>query len=276
MFVTDSDGTTEQVPAEFRVGSEHGLPSSTGAFNPDELLVDSFFDVFFDITFTGESGSETWYNQAPVRFAPDTSNSVDPTNPFAPGTLWEFSGTGEEAVPVFGDDGDGDTGNDQVKTEIEKMELRGANNQNQPIWPVPTGGGEGFDFQNSLGRSWIDPPSVDGYTYTMNGSSLFTRILDFPTGFDQGFEVLVDGTLLGTFGPGDEVDFVSLLGGGVEEFTVQGISPLVEEGDPTAFPLQLQYNTDTASFTMTPIPEPAAWTLAVLAGLVGMSRRRRR
>ena len=36
-----------------------------------------------------------------------------------------------------------------------------------------------------------------------------TDILDFPSGFNGPFEVWAEGSLLGTFGPGQSVDFLS-------------------------------------------------------------------
>ena len=61
--------------------------------------------------------------------------------------------------------------------------------------------------------------------------------------------------MLGQFGPGDMLDFVDLLGHGVSEFIVSGISPEPEVGelDP-GFALQLEFSTESASFTMTAIP----------------------
>ncbi len=81
--------------------------------------------------------------------------------------------------------------------------------------------------------------------------------------------------MLGEFGPGETVDFVSLLGAGVSSFTISGIEPLVDAEDPLAFPIALAFNTPTASFTMTAVvPEPGAASLA-LVGAGAMLRRRR-
>ena len=51
----------------------------------------------------------------------------------------------------------------------------------------------------------------------------------------------------------------------VDFFTVSGISPLVDGGNPTAFPTFLAFDRPTASFTMTPIPEPASLLLLLMA-----------
>ena len=97
-----------------------------------------------------------------------------------------------------------------------------------------------------------------GLISTMTGGSLFTNILDFPTGFDDTFEIFAGGSLLGSFGPGDSVDFTSFAGGGVSEFLVRGINPLVDVENPAGFPLQLAYNTPTADFVMTADSSPTS------------------
>lgn len=89
----------------------------------------------------------------------------------------------------------------------------------------------------------------------MTGASMFTKILDFPEGIDDDelFTVFVQGVELGEFGPGEVVDFVALYGEAVPSFRVGGIHPLLPTDDPTAFPLQLEFDTPTASLTMEPI-----------------------
>jgi hypothetical protein len=106
----------------------------------------------------------------------------------------------------------------------------------------------------------------------MDSASLFTSILDFPTGFAEPFDVIVDGTLLGSFGPGQSVDFVALLGHGVDRFTVAGITPLVDAADPAAFPLKLAFSTPTASFRMLAVPEPGTLGLVLITSLMLSSR----
>ena len=104
-----------------------------------------------------------------------------------------------------------------------------------------------FCFDDIPSDQWVDPPMAFGYRYEMISDSLFTGILDFPTGFDNLFTVIAEGTQLpGAFGPGDSVDF----GEGVSKFTVTGISPLVDGEQPDAFPIKLAFSTPTASFTM--------------------------
>lgn len=145
--------------------------------------------------------------------------------------------------------------------------------QENPILPDVTEQGR-FRFIEVPTEIWYDPPLVPGFNYEMTSDSLFTQILDFPTGIDSDnlFTVSVGETVLGQFSPGQSVDFVSLLGSGVSEFSVTGIEPLVDSADPLAFPLKLAFNTPTASFDMvaiTPptesVPEPmTTWGLLAL------------
>jgi hypothetical protein len=140
---------------------------------------------------------------------------------------------------------------------------------------MPSGSGPGwFVFTEAPRNTWVDPATAWGFDYEMTGQSLFTKISDFPTGFGP-LKVTADGQILGSaFGPGQSLDFVTLLGHGVSEFTVTNISPLVDPADPLCFPLKLDFNTDTASFNMTALPEPATMAL-VAVGALSLLRRRR-
>jgi|GEM_PF-6202875 len=109
---------------------------------------------------------------------------------------------------------------------------------------------------SGLAGVWIDPPAAFGFRYVTTSDSLFTEILDFPTGFSGEFTVSVGDTVLGSFGPGDRVDFTGFPGGGVSEFTVTGISPVVDSEDPLAFPLKVAFNTDEVSLYMESIEAP--------------------
>lgn len=121
--------------------------------------------------------------------------------------------------------------------------------QNNPILPDIQRPGD-FTFIRVVGSRWIDPPLAEGYAYSMLSSTLFTSILDFPTGFNAPFTVSVDGAVIGSYGPGESVDFTGFPDGGVPSFTVTGISPAVDPDDPAAFPLQVDFNTAQADFRM--------------------------
>jgi hypothetical protein len=119
-----------------------------------------------------------------------------------------------------------------------------------------TGGSVGTGTHSGeMTGGWFDPPMADGYSFAMTGGSLFTDILNFPTGIDGdgAFHVWVGATNLGTFEVGERVNFVELLGAGVSSFRVTGINPSVDGGNSEAFPIQLAFNTTTADFTMTPL-----------------------
>jgi hypothetical protein len=141
-----------------------------------------------------------------------------------------------------------------------------------------------YQFINQPGRVWYDPPSATGFTYKMASDSLFTSILNLPGGFDSAFTVSVGDTVLGQFTGGDSVNFVSLLGSGVKEFSITGIS--VDPTNPDVFPIKLDFDTDLASFDMytlgyqesdpKKVPEPSS-VLGLLAfGALGALTLRKR
>jgi hypothetical protein len=156
-----------------------------------------------------------------------------------------------------------------------------ADSQFNPLLPDSTLDGV-FRFIDVIGGKWYDPPSAYGFRYEMTGDSLFTSILNFPVGFENPFTVSVGDTNLGEFLPGDSIDFVSLLGDGVSEFTITGLN--VDPTNPTAFPIKLDFDTDTASFDMHAlieedsqnVPEPVSvFSLFAFGSGVVLLRRRK-
>ncbi|WP_254564649.1 choice-of-anchor tandem repeat NxxGxxAF-containing protein [Oscillatoria sp. HE19RPO] len=152
--------------------------------------------------------------------------------------------------------------------------------QTNPLMPDathdPGEDGRLYSFINAPGRRWYDPPSATGFRYQMTGDSLFTEILNVPNGFDNPFTIAVGETILGEFLPGDKIDFVSLFGKGVSEFTVTGIN--VDPTNPAVFPIKLDFNTTTASFDMYAIgyknsaekvPEPTSVLSLLALGTAG-------
>ncbi len=118
---------------------------------------------------------------------------------------------------------------------------------------------EPFFFDDVESGLWYDPVAATGFVYAMQDGALFTEVIDFADGFDRPFSVWAEGQHLGTFGEDDGMDFVALLGHGVSEFAVTGITPTVDGEDPFAFPIQLAFDTATADFAQ----------FALLAGLDG-------
>jgi len=67
-------------------------------------------------------------------------------------------------------------------------------------------------------------------------------------GDDQQFTVAVGDLILGNYGPGDSVDFVSLLGYPVDKFRITGIDLLFGPTAETAFPIQLAFGEREGTF----------------------------
>lgn len=137
--------------------------------------------------------------------------------------------------------------------------------------PRPEDGAWVFDDVTGTGR-WFDPPAASGYEYAVtDGLSNFVSVI-LPAGIGDADNMFVIE---------DAVNGSTILAGGashtfavpVDAFTVTGIDPTVDGGDPMAFPTFLQFDQLTVSFTQTPIPEPASLVLAVLAGGVMLGRR---
>jgi hypothetical protein len=126
----------------------------------------------------------------------------------------------------------------------------------QPTSSSTIGGETTFAFDNVQSGSWFDPLSASTFVYTMLSDSDFSEILGFPSGF-QAFEVFVGGVDEGSFASGDTFEFPA----GTTSFAVSGVSPL---GEP--FPLQLAFNTPTASFdvTVASAPEPSTWAMILV------------
>jgi hypothetical protein len=148
--------------------------------------------------------------------------------------------------------------------------------QNSPL--LPSVSGSKFVFSNVFSGAWVDPPSASGFAYQATGGTLFTGIQGFPSGFSQAFTVTVGGTVVGAYSPGQSVTFSSP----VSEFSITGISPLVDSSNPSAFPLAIDFSNPSGnSFTMTSlssVPEPSRLVglLGILgAGVVGLYWRRR-
>jgi hypothetical protein len=163
--------------------------------------------------------------------------------------------------------------------------------QQNPIMPDVTQPGF-WSFFNVPTDRYIDPPTAYGFRYEMTSDSLFTQILDFPTGFNTPFTLLVKDILLGEFTVGNSVNFSNynsllgnlLVGGvGVKEFSVTGLN--VDPTNPAAFPIKLEFNTPKANLNMHAmlneeaelVPEPSVMLGLFASGsfLVGVVRKRK-
>ncbi|MAE62115.1 MAG: hypothetical protein CMJ49_12250, partial [Planctomycetaceae bacterium] len=151
---------------------------------------------------------------------------------------------------------------------------------NNPILPSSGGGGTPFSFTGAPGGgNWFDSPLAGGYQYATDGNSNFTEVglpsLGIVADGDGQYTVT---SVLGTqvVSAGSNLIFASP----VNAFTITGISPLVDGGDPLAFPTFLDFDQSTADFTMTPLAAviPVPLTLPaglMLLGSLGMRRGRR-
>lgn len=162
--------------------------------------------------------------------------------------------------------------------------------QENPILPNVTLPGLWSFFDVPTDR-FIDPPTAYGFRYEMTSDSLFTQILDFPTGFNTPFSVLVKDVLLGEFTVGNSVNFSNysrllgnlLVGGtGVKEFSVTGLN--VDPTNPAVFPLKVAFNTPKANLNMhamlneaEAVPEPSMMLGLFASGsfIVGVVRKRK-
>ncbi len=201
------------------------------------------------------------------------------------------SSSDDDVVADSGDDNSDDQGDDEDEDDDDDIVTNpnDGSNQFRPIFPGFVFIGI-FVFNNVPSGRWVDPPSADGFEYEMTSrdvpvgvasrvfpgmtgvgqadDAVFTRISGFPTGVDADdtFVVSVEGTVLGEFSPGDTLrfsDYAQALGdrlvdGGVRKFTISEINPSVNARNPVAFPLQLEFNTDTASFEMRALEATAA------------------
>lgn len=162
--------------------------------------------------------------------------------------------------------------------------------QQNPIMPNVTLPNR-WEFTDVPRRTWSDPPTAYGFRYEMTSDSVFTQILDFPTGFTKPFTVLVKDVILGEFTAGNNVNFGNystllgnlLIGNGVKQFSVTGLN--VDPSNPGVFPIKLDFNTETANFNMHAIlneesqsvPEPSVMLGLFTSGsfLAGVVRKRR-
>lgn len=147
-----------------------------------------------------------------------------------------------------------------------------------PILPFVPAPGQ-FTFESPIPQRWFDPPSVDGFIYSLEGGT-FIAVGAPPESMGFGEIVLViDGVVVDELDPGEIFYFLDKGYAGITTFELRGISPLVDPENPLAFPTWLDFTPGATGLSMTAIaavPEPGQWAM-MLAGLmllVAASRRR--
>jgi hypothetical protein len=159
---------------------------------------------------------------------------------------------------------------------ITQFEAAGQS-QSVPVLPEVLNTGS-FQFTDQPSGSWFDPPTAYGFHYIGTFGTQFAS-MTFPTGF-TGSLLDSTNTLLDTFSGGGTYIFTAP----ASDFSITGLSPLVDPSSPTAFPLYLEFADQTGSFTMDPlyppsevtgsIPEPGSIAL-LAAGVLMLSILRR-
>lgn len=227
-------------------------------FYNNEQYSDSFAGTAFSFQFTGSTGIS---GSAPFQYWFDGGS----------GSYAEARGVGDIIISKDG----------VVVSQIISPELP---DRSEDGW---------WWFDDVDGNRWYDPTTTYGFDYEMVEDSLFTNILGLPVNLDadETFSIAVGDVLLGDFTSQDTVDFSDysdLLGDllvagsdgklGVAKFSIAGIDSPIDPDDPLAFPVQLAFDTSSASFKMrsfereedvepgNPIPEPSA-----ILGLCGFS-----
>ncbi len=247
----------------------------------DRFFVDSYSSLVDattnQVVFGYSEAFLGFHDPTMTSLAPDRSLPITAFDPTKLSIEFFLSGGLTGAADVATASGFGLNG---IVTAMTITQLSSAGfSETNPALPVITEQGT-FTFNDVVSGQWFDPPITNAFRYDMTSGSLFTHILAFPSGFNDPFSVYVNGSLFGTYGVGDSVDFTTLPGGGVSSFMITGINPGVDAALADAFPLQLTFNTTSASFTMTPIPEPASivmvGTALLLGAGAGFRRRRRR
>lgn len=97
---------------------------------------------------------------------------------------------------------------------------------------------------------WYRLPPAFGHDVAIRGNSLFNAIAALPTSGAAGqrFEVRAGTRHLGSFGAGERVDFVSLLGAGVRSFRITAAQPRTGDGIQAAWGMRLSFSTPTVGF----------------------------
>jgi|GEM_PF-1926523 len=159
--------------------------------------------------------------------------------------IFAFGGVG---APIVVEPGDGETPFNPLIPPDEN------------IGTDPSTGITTFTFVNPPPRRWFDPPYAKEYTYTLEGGATFTEVAAPPVGF--GYGILTFMSTLGSFAmtPGVVYDLVGLGFGGLDTFTITGLSATAIDfkspGFAAAFPAFLDWTGTATKLTIDVIPFP--------------------
>ncbi len=147
---------------------------------------------------------------------------------------------------------------------------------NGPTTTAEAEAGAAAVFLDVADGLWYSPVFVQDSSSLWDATNgAFDGIVGFPEGVSaiDEFDLSVDSVPLGTFTPGDTVDFIALTGAPVDQFEITVVAPV---GDDLAPPLQLALSGATASFEVIALPEPGLTAALALAcpALSAMARRR--
>lgn len=155
--------------------------------------------------------------------------------------------------------------------EIRGQLGQAGSSQTSPFMPGQGDAQRGWRFNGVPGSgAWFDPIAADGFLFEVDPDAEFVA-LQMPNVVPDANNQFIVNEIGGSFpvAPGGVYTFTQP----VSTFTITDINPTVDGENPFAFPIFLQFNEQSVSFTMTPIPEP---TTVALLGLTGVALLRRR
>jgi hypothetical protein len=159
--------------------------------------------------------------------------------------IFAFGGVG---APVVVEPGDGTTPFNPLIPPDEDIDF-------DPATGITT-----YTFVNPPPRLWFDPPYAKEYEYVLYGGATFTEVAAPPAGF--GYGILTFMSSLGSFAmtPGVVYDLVGLGFGGLDKFTITGLSATAIDfkspGFASAFPVFLDWTGPVTKLEVNVIPFP--------------------
>ena len=137
-----------------------------------------------------------------------------------------------------------------------------------PLVVTPGSGGT-YTFTNPTSGLWYDPPFVNGFIYSVTGTT-FTSVTTPPSNLGFGpVDLIVGGSNLGPIPAGGSSTGV----GGASTFELLGINPVLDQGAAgfsRAYPVQLSFPGTASALIITPVPAPEPLSISLFAGALGL------